>query len=179
MPIPVGFLRPQGSRNMLQSQSSDTVGKRGPWNPWWTDVMSDSTEATRTVIDRYYAALTSGDREGLLSTLHPDVVWDPPVSAQIGQVTGADAVAQALGSDVVKTTFDISKSFKVEKRNAIVDGNKAVVQQRVIATAKATGNAYDNEYCWVYTTENGQIIHMEEYADTVVASKAMGWEDPS
>ncbi len=57
----------------------------------------------------------------------------------------------------------------------IVDGDKAVVQQRLTATAKETGADYDNQYCWVYTCRAGKIVHMEEYADTIIAGRAMGW----
>jgi hypothetical protein len=57
----------------------------------------------------------------------------------------------------------------------VVDGDVAVVQQRLQATAKATGQAYDNQYCWVYVFRDGRIVEIEEYADTIVAGKAMGW----
>jgi ketosteroid isomerase-like protein len=134
------------------------------------------TEETRELVKRYYAALGSGDKDGVLATLADDVVWDPPASAHVGRTEGAAAVAKALGSSVIKETFDISKPFDVEIRSMIVDGDKAVVQQRIIATAKATGAPYDNQYCWVYTCADGKITHLEEYADTLVAGRAMGWD---
>lgn len=134
------------------------------------------TEETRALIQRYYGALGAGDKDELLATLAEDVVWEPPKSAQIDTLTGREEVAQALGSKVVKETFDISKPFDVQIRSMIVDRDKAVVQQRIVATALATGNDYDNEYCWVYTCADGQIAHMEEYADTLVAAHAMGWD---
>jgi ketosteroid isomerase-like protein len=58
----------------------------------------------------------------------------------------------------------------------MVDGEMAVVQQRLLATAKATGSDYDNQYCWVYTCENDKIVRMEEYADTLYAARSMGQE---
>lgn len=133
------------------------------------------TEETRQLIADYYAALAKGDKDRLLELLAPDCSWTPPASAPIEPLTGADAIAEALGRTVVRTMFDLSQPFSLDVHRTVVDGNVAVVQQRIRATAKPTGNAYDNEYCWVYICEGGRIAKMEEYADTVVASKAFGW----
>ena len=53
-----------------------------------------------------------------------------------------------------------------------------MVQQRLTATAK-NGNAYENEYVWVYECRDGKIAKMEEYADTLLASQVMGWDAAS
>ncbi|MGB5759332.1 MAG: nuclear transport factor 2 family protein [Acidimicrobiales bacterium] len=133
------------------------------------------TEQTRSVINAYYAALTAGDRAGVAALVADDCVWIPPATAPFDPVEGGDRVVAELTGDVLKRTFDLSKPFGLEVRSMIVDGDKAVVQQRLTATAKATGADYDNQYCWVYTCRDGKIVHMEEYADTLVASRAMGW----
>ena len=49
------------------------------------------------------------------------------------------------------------------------------MQQRLTATAKATGLDYDNQYCWVYEVRDGRVAVLEEYADTIVAGRAMGF----
>ncbi|MCC6435208.1 MAG: nuclear transport factor 2 family protein [Acidimicrobiales bacterium] len=134
-----------------------------------------STETTRALIDDYYAALAKGDRARLLELLAPDAVWIPPASAPIGTTEGAEAIAEALGATIVKQMFDLKKPFKLEIRRIVVDGDVAVVQQRLTATAKATGLDYDNQYCWVYEVRDGRIAHIEEYADTLVAARIMGW----
>lgn len=134
------------------------------------------TEDTRKLIDEYYRALTAGDRATVAALVADECVWQPPATANFDTVEGGDAVVAELTGDVVKRTFDISKPFNLEVRAVIVDGEKAVVQQRLTATAKATGDAYDNQYCWVYTCRDGQIVHMEEYADTLLASRVMGWD---
>ena len=133
------------------------------------------TAETRELVERYYTALSTGDRDTVLACLDPDVVWEPPRTAMVDTMTGADQVARALGSRVIKETFDISKPFGLEIRKMTVEGDTAVVQQRLTATAKATGNDYDNQYCWVYTCADGRITYMEEYADTLYAARQMGW----
>ena len=134
------------------------------------------TERTRELIETYYNALTKGDRATVASLVGDDCVWLPPATAPFDPIEGGPAVVAELTGDVLKRTFDLSKPFNLEIRSMIVDGDKAVVQQRLTATAKATGADYDNQYCWVYTCRDGKIVHMEEYADTLVASRVMGWE---
>ena len=135
------------------------------------------TDETRTLIETYYKALTTGDRETVASLVADDCLWLPPATAPFDPVEGGEAVVAELTGDVLKRTFDLSKPFNLEVRSMIVDGERAVVQQRLTATAKATGAAYDNQYCWVYTCRDGKIVHMEEYADTLLASQVMGWSD--
>ncbi len=133
------------------------------------------TSETRALIESYYEALTSGDRDGVAALVADECRWVPPVSAPFEPVEGGEAVVAELTGAMVKRTFDISKPFALEIRSIMVDGDRAVVQQRLTATAKATGNAYDNQYCWVYTCRDAKIVLMEEYVDTVVAATAMGW----
>ncbi len=133
------------------------------------------TSETRALIEAYYQALTSGDRDAVATMVADDCRWVPPASAPFDPVDGGDGVVAALAGDVVRQMFDLSKPFSLEVRSMIVDGDRAVVQQRLTATAKETGRPYDNQYCWVYTCRDGQIVHMEEYADTAVAKEAMGW----
>jgi uncharacterized protein len=134
-----------------------------------------STETTRALIDDFYAALSKGDKARLLEILAPDAVWIPPVSAPIERTEGAEAIVKALAGDVVRQMFDLKQPFAMEVRRTVVDGDVAVVQQRITATAKATGSAYDNQYCWVYEFRDGRLAVLEEYADTIVAGKAMGF----
>jgi hypothetical protein len=134
-----------------------------------------STETTRALIEDFYGALRKGDRARLLEILAPDAVWIPPASATVPRTEGAEAIADALGGQIVRTTFDLSKPFGLEVRRMVVDGDVAVVQQRLTATAKATGADYDNQYCWVYEFRDDRLAVLEEYADTIVAGRAMGW----
>src|SRR5882757_6337125 len=113
-----------------------------------------STEATRAPVEAFYAALTSGDRDVVRSLLSEDCLWVPPATAPIDEMKGGAEIAAELGGRVVKRMFDISKPLNLEVRRIVADGDVAVVQQRLTATAKATGEQYDNQYCWVYTVSD-------------------------
>lgn len=137
------------------------------------------TADTRALIERYYAAMTTADRDAMLECFDPGVTWVLPATAAMGNnvdtMSGAQAVVEALGGRVVKQAFDITKPLDLEVRKMTVEGDTAVVQHRITATAKATGKEYDNQYCWVYTCANGRITYMEEYVDTLYAALQMGW----
>src|SRR3954451_8184387 len=134
-----------------------------------------STETTRKLGEDYYAALRKGARARLLELLAPDAVLIPPPSSAAPRRESAEEIVDLLCGASTKQTFDFSKPFALEIRRVVADGDVAMVQQRLTATAKATGLAYDNQYCWVYEVRDGRIAVMEEYADTIVAGKAMGF----
>jgi uncharacterized protein len=131
------------------------------------------TEATRDVITRFLKARNENDVSTIEGLLTDDAQWIPPASSGIGPFNGREDVAKALGGGVAGSIMVIS-TVKRDVRSVIVDGDRAVVQQRL--TAKTVkGLDYDNQYCWVYTVRDGKIQLLEEYADTLYASRVFGW----
>jgi ketosteroid isomerase-like protein len=130
------------------------------------------TEATRTLVTKFLEARSSGDVEAIKGFLADDVVWTLPKSATFGPFEGRDKVAKALGGGVQAQLFDVS-TMKREIRKMVVEGDTAMVQQRLTANTKE-GGLYDNEYCWVYTCRDGKISQLTEYADTLNAAKMLG-----
>ena len=60
------------------------------------------TEETRALIERYYKALTHGDRDDLRSCLSDDVVWQLPVTAGANGAGGSDADGVVRGREAVE-----------------------------------------------------------------------------
>ena len=131
------------------------------------------TEATRTLIEQFYDVLPTGDRDKLAGLLADDVVWTPPETAPIETIRGRDAVAAELGGDTPKRIFDM-KTFRLDVKKMLADGDTAVVLQSISAKTRE-GEQYDNDYCWVYTCRDGKIAVIDEYADTLKASRIMKW----
>ena len=131
------------------------------------------TEATRTLINRFLEARSDNDAARLAELLADDAAWYAPASASIGPFHGRDAVVKALTGGAAGAILDVA-TIKRDVRSVIVDGDRAVVQQRVTATAR-NGNDYANEYCWVYTCRDGKVQLLEDYADTLYAGRVFGW----
>jgi uncharacterized protein len=130
------------------------------------------TESTRSLVQQFLAARSAGDVEGIAVLLADDAVWRLPVSATFGPFEGRDVVAKALAGGVTGTLFDLS-TLRRDVHKMVVDGDTAVVQQRLSATT-LQGREYVNEYCWVYTCRDGKIALLEEYADTLHAARVFG-----
>ena len=131
------------------------------------------TEETRALIQTYYDTLPTGNRDKLASLFTDDVEWLPPETAPFEVVRGAQAVALELGGALLKRVFDV-KTFRVEIRRMLADGDTAVVQQSLSAKT-LDGESYENEYCWVYTCRGGKIARIEEYVDTWKAARILKW----
>lgn len=134
------------------------------------------TEATRKVIEDYYRVLQTGKRDRIAACLTEDCEFLPPKSVPIEPIRGGEAIARLLGGDLIKQMFDLSQPFGLEVRRIVADGDVAVVRQRMYGTARATGQRYDNEYCWLYDVRDGRIARMEEFADTRYAAPVFGWK---
>jgi uncharacterized protein (TIGR02246 family) len=131
------------------------------------------TEATRVLMQRFLEARAANDAGALAELLTDDAVWYAPVSAKIGPFEGRDAVVEALTGGAAGAILDVA-TIRREVRSLIVDGDRAVVQQRLTAKAR-NGNDYANEYCWAYTCRDGKVQLLEEYADTLHAGRVFGW----
>jgi uncharacterized protein len=129
------------------------------------------TQSTRSLVQQFLTARSAGDVEAMAAVLADDAVWRLPKSATFGPFEGRDTVAKALGGGVTGSLFDLS-TLRRDVHKVVVEGDTAVVQQRVSATT-LQGREYVNEYCWVYTCRDGKIAVLEEYADTLYASKVL------
>lgn len=130
------------------------------------------TAATRALITSFLAARSAGDLAGITAALADDATWVLPQSSSFGPFVGRDAVAAALGGGVSGTLFEPG-TIRRDVHKMVVEGDTAVVQQRLSATTKQ-GEQYVNEYCWVYTCRDGKIAKLEEYADTLYAGRVLG-----
>ena len=116
-------------------------------------------------------ARASNDAATIDALLTDDAVWTAPKSAKIGPFEGRETVVRALAGAGKLMDLDTGKR---DVRSIIVDGDRAVVQQRLTAIAR-DGNDYANEYCWVYTCRGGELCLLGDYADTLHAGRVFGW----
>jgi uncharacterized protein len=73
--------------------------------------------------------------------------------------------------DYVRARF--SAPGKTVAERFIADGNIVAVEARG-DNYSASGERYDNQYCLIYTFENGKIVEMREYMDTAFCEKVLG-----
>ena len=131
--------------------------------------MSEQTNQTRELGERYVAAWFAGDREALREVLAAGVVWSPPAS--VGTTfSGAEAVAQALsgGAGAAKVR---PGTIRRTLRASLVDGDSIVLLVHV-EFETVSGHGYVNDAAWLLTAEHRRISRIVEYADTLLTARA-------
>jgi ketosteroid isomerase-like protein len=130
--------------------------------------MSNATEETRKVVQRWFDALTSGDFETALDTLAEDVEWInyTPVPGYnddmkwIGSYRGRDAVLETL------KVFTGAVDVRFEKLvNLVVDGDQAAGVIHEMSTVRGTGVEFEIEFIQWLTVRDGRIARWKSYTD--------------
>jgi ketosteroid isomerase-like protein len=117
----------------------------------------NQTERTRAVIEKLYEAYLSGNTEGMLALMAPDV---KVTFNYAGTFTGMDEARPFMmwnGGQLTDLKFNV--------RTKIIDGNYAAVTWD--ETAKTIrGEDWEAIGVDVYHVENDQIVEMTCYSDT-------------
>lgn len=128
---------------------------------------TDTTEASRTVVQAYMDTLMSGDMEALAAFFTEESTWtlagDLPLS---GTWTGPTRILQEfvpammarLRPETVEFTFD----------GLLADGDRVLAEWNTRAQARS-GGRYDQHCLAVFTIRDGRIAAVREYFDTLHA----------
>ena len=124
---------------------------------------------SKHVVLAAWQALASRDPQRIAAMFAKDAEWLAPQGNataialnSTSHMIGREQIAQSFGSDIWKL---FTANVKVEFRGVYADGDVVIVEERMQATL-ANGNAYDNDYCFVFEVENGLIRRVREYMDT-------------
>jgi uncharacterized protein len=130
------------------------------------------TDTTRRLVQAFVEARARNDADALNAILADDAVWQPPVSSGLGPFNGREKVTKALSGGVQSRLFDLD-TMRRDVHKIVVDGDTGIILQRLSATT-VEGKEYVNEYCWAVTCVDGKISRLDEYADTLHASRILG-----
>ncbi len=117
----------------------------------------NQTERTRAVIEKLYDAYLTGDTEGMLALMAPDVAVTFNYAGTFHGMAEARPFMTWNGGQLPELTFNV--------RHKIIDGNRAAV------TWDETGKTIRGDD-WsaigvdVYRVEGDQIVEMTCYSDT-------------
>lgn len=128
-----------------------------------------STEQNVQIVKEFFAAIGSGDKQGLLTLVAEDVEWiipgvDWPLA---GTHRGHAGLAKVLqkASDEVEMTYPRPPEFVAQRERVLVVG---------VATGKikATDKAFKDDWVFAITVKNGKIAKIREYIDTQALARA-------
>jgi len=133
-----------------------------------------SSEDSRRVVMAAWEAFASRDSQRISAVFTKDAEWIAPKGNATAialnstdHMIGSEEIGRLLGTEIWKL---FTEKVKVEFRGIYADGNVVIVEERMRASL-ANGNAYDNDYCFVFEVENGLISRVREYMDTAKGNR--------
>ncbi|MGH3629769.1 MAG: nuclear transport factor 2 family protein [Sciscionella sp.] len=128
------------------------------------------TDETRRVLVAFNAARDRNDAIAIAALVAEDVEWHPPESVRNRPIRGRDRVTSAMTGGSTSSVLQVD-TIKREVVSVVVENETAAVRQLMTAT-RVDGEQYRNNYCWIYTVENGLIRRIDEYGDTLLIARA-------
>ena len=116
------------------------------------------------IVQSGYAAFGRGDLDGLLSLLDANVEWKTPGASDLptaGTRRGHAQVREFFG--VLNELFDFEHFAPL---SFIADGDRVVVLGEDRLKVKGTGKTLSEEWCHIFTIQNGKVVAFQEFMDT-------------
>ncbi len=117
--------------------------------------------SAKAVVERMFAAFSSGDADKFVATVSDDTVW-------IYHGTQIIPKGRFEKKEGVRTFFsnilDKTEIINFEPQQYIVEGNTVVVLGREHQKVKRSGRELKQKWVQIYTVENDLITRMEEFA---------------
>jgi ketosteroid isomerase-like protein len=128
-----------------------------------------SVDENVQIVKDFFAAIGSGDKEGLLALVAEDIEWiipgkDWPLA---GTHRGHAGVAEVLqkASDEVETTYPEPPEF-------VAQGHRVLVVGVATGKIKATNRAFNDDWVFAINVQNGKVTKIREYIDTQALARA-------
>jgi ketosteroid isomerase-like protein len=121
------------------------------------------------VVKDFFAAMSSGDRQGLLTLSAEDIEWIIPgedwplAGTHRGHAGLADLLQKA--SDTVETSYPKPPEFVAQGDQVLVIG---FATGRVISTNRT----FEDHWVFAITVRDGKLTNIREYIDTQALARA-------
>jgi ketosteroid isomerase-like protein len=129
-----------------------------------------SIEENVQIVKDFFAAMGSGDKQGLLASFAEDTEWiipgkDWPLA---GTHRGHARLAEVLqkASDEAEMTYPEPPEF-------VAQGDRVLVVGVATGKIKATSRAFKDDWVFAITVQNGKVTKIREYIDTQALASEM------
>ena len=128
-----------------------------------------SIEENSQVVNDFFAAIGSGDKQRLLALSAEDIEWiipgeDWPLAGTHRGHAGLADVLQKV-SEEVETTFPEPPEF-------VAQGDRVLVIGVATGKIKATNKPFNDDWVFAITVRNGKLKSIREYIDTQALARA-------
>jgi hypothetical protein len=128
-----------------------------------------SIEKNVQVVKDFFAAMGSGDKQGLLSLSAEDIEWivpgeDWPLAGTYRGHSGLAGVLQKAFEEI-EMTYPGPPEF-------VAQGERVLVVGVATGKIKATNKAFKDDWVFDITVRNGKVMKIREYIDTQALARA-------
>jgi uncharacterized protein len=132
------------------------------------DSMSNEEENVQ-VVNNFFAAIGSGDKQALLALVDEDIEWiipgeDWPLAGTHRRHAGVAAVLRKA-TEEIEMTFPKPPEF-------VAQGGRVLVVGVATGKIKATTRTFKDDWVFDITVRNGKLTKIREYIDTQALAKA-------
>jgi uncharacterized protein len=121
------------------------------------------------IVKDFLAAMSRGDRQGLLALSAQDIEWIIPGEnwPLAGEHRGHAGLADLLqkASDTVETSFPEPPEF-------VAQGDRVLVVGVATGKIKATNKPFKDDWVFDVTVRDGKVTNIREYIDTQALARA-------
>ena len=127
-----------------------------------------STQENVQIVKDFFAALGSGDKQGLLALSAEDIEWIIPgkdwplAGTRHGHAGLADLLATASKSMETST----------QPREFVAQGDRVLVVGFAKGKIKATNKTFVDDWIFAITVRDGRLTNIREYVDTQALARA-------
>jgi ketosteroid isomerase-like protein len=128
-----------------------------------------SIEENVRIVKDLFAAMGSGDKQGLLALAAENIEWIIPgedwplAGTHRGHAELADVLQKA--SEEVETTYPKPPEF-------VAQGDRVLVVGVATGKIKATNKTFEDHWVFAITVRNGKVTKIREYIDTQALARA-------
>jgi uncharacterized protein len=128
-----------------------------------------SIEENVRIVKDFFAAMGSGDKQGLLALAAENIEWIIPgedwplAGTHRGHAELADVLQKA--SEEVETTYPKPPEF-------VAQGDRVLVVGVATGKIKATNKTFEDHWVFAITVRNGKVTKIREYIDTQALARA-------
>ena len=128
-----------------------------------------SIEKNVQIVKDFFAAIGSGDKQGLLALVAEDIEWIVPgedwplAGTHRGHAGLADVLQKA--SEEMETTYPKPPEF-------VAQGDRVLVVGVATGKIKATNKTFEDHWVFDITVRNGKLTKIREYIDTQALARA-------
>jgi hypothetical protein len=128
-----------------------------------------STQENVQIVKDFFAAMGSGDKQGLLALSAEDIEWVIPGEAW--PLAGTHRGHAGLADVLQKASVELETTFP-EPPEFVAQGDRVLVVGFATGKIKATNKTFEDHWVFAITVQNGKVSKIREYIDTQALARA-------